>query len=57
MLNAEATAEREGRTHFPTSGRTGKCEQYLAHGCIFLAKLFAINPTTYFINTKIISHL
>lgn len=57
MLNAEATAEREGWTHFPTSGRTGKCEQYLAHGCIFLAKLFAINPTTYFINTKIISHL
>ena len=26
MLNAEAAAEREGRTNFPTSGRTGKCE-------------------------------
>lgn len=54
MLNAKAAAEREGWTHCPTSGRAGKWQQYLAHECIFLARLFAINPTTTYLLTLIL---
>lgn len=54
MLNAEAAAEGEGWTNFPASGRTGKCEQYLSHGCIFLVRLFALNSLTYLLTLKLL---
>lgn len=54
MLNAEAAAAGEGWTNFPASGGTGKCAQYLSHGCIFLARLFALNSLTYLLTLKLL---